>query len=60
MATTGKQKTFDAVRFMREAREKLSDEINAMSFEQQREHLELKAEKVRKTIAVLNSRKSAA
>lgn len=52
MATTTKPetKTFDAVRFMREARDRIHQEVENLSFEEQLAYLERRAAKVRRDL----------
>ena len=45
-----KNKNFDAVQFMREARDKMSAEMRKMSFEEQRAYIEHQASKVRREL----------
>lgn len=40
-------KKFDAVQFMRQARDKMNADMRDMSFEEQREYIEQRASKVR-------------
>ncbi len=42
MKTTKKEKTFDAVKMMREIRTKISEETQNMSFEQLKEYIKFK------------------
>lgn len=42
MKTTKKEKTFDAVRMMREIRDKISSETQNMTFEQLKEYIKNK------------------
>lgn len=42
METTKKEKTFDAVKMMREAREKISRETQNMTFEEMRSYIQNK------------------
>ena len=42
MKTTKKEKSFDAVKMMREIRTKISEETSNMSFEQLKEYINLK------------------
>jgi hypothetical protein len=51
-------KTFDAVQFMRQAREKMNAEMRDMSFEEQRAYIERRAAEVRGTLQL--RRKTAA
>lgn len=50
-------KTFDAVQFMRQVREKMDAEMRDLSFEEQRAYIERHASEVRKA---LRSRREAA
>ena len=43
-------KKFDAVQFMRQARDKMSADMRGMSFEEQRAYIEQHASKVRRDI----------
>ncbi len=43
-------KEFDAVQFMRQARERMGAEMRGMSFEEQRAYIEQHASKVRKEL----------
>ncbi len=43
-----KNKSFDAVQFMREIRDKMSEDMRDMSFEEQRQYIEQRASKVRR------------
>jgi hypothetical protein len=45
-------KKFDAVQLMREARDKMSSALQAMSFEAQRSYIEQHASKVREDLAL--------
>ena len=45
-----KNKKFDAVQFMRQTRDKMSAEMQGMSFEEQKEFIERQASKVRREI----------
>jgi len=42
-----KNKRFDAVQFMRQVRDKMSEEMRDMSFEEQQQYIEQRASKVR-------------
>lgn len=45
-----KSKRFDAVRFMRQTRDKMSAEMRDMSFEEQKKYIERHASKIRREI----------
>jgi hypothetical protein len=45
-------KKFDAVQLMRRVREKMSSDLQAMSFEEQRDYIEQHASKVREDLAL--------
>jgi hypothetical protein len=45
--------SFDAVRFMRQARDKMSADMREMSFEEQRAYIEQHASKVRQELVAL-------
>ena len=47
-----KTKQFDAVRFMRERRDKMSADMRDMSFEEQRRYIEQHASKVREELGL--------
>jgi hypothetical protein len=48
MKTKNKEKTFDAVKMMRDARDKISNETQGMSFKELKQYMEerLKGEKI--------------
>lgn len=46
-----KSKKFDAVQFMRQTRDKMSEEMRGMSFEEQKAFIERQASKVRQEIS---------
>ena len=45
-----KNKSFDAVQFMRKVRDKMSEEMRDMSFEEQQQYIEQRASKVRREL----------
>ena len=51
METTNKQKTFDAVKMMRDIRDKISLETQGMTFEELKAYIEKKLKKDKKKLA---------
>jgi hypothetical protein len=45
-----KNKSFDAVQFMRNVRDKMSEEMRDMSFEEQQQYIEQRASRVRREL----------
>jgi hypothetical protein len=45
-----KNDKFDAVQFMRQVRDKMTEEMRAMSFEEQQAYIEQRASKVRREL----------
>lgn len=45
-----KNKSFDAVQFMRKVRDKMSEEMRDLSFEEQQQYIEQRASKVRREL----------
>ncbi len=45
-------KKFDAVQLMRQVRDKMSSDLQAMSFEEQRDYIEQHASRVREDLAL--------
>jgi hypothetical protein len=49
-------KKFDAVQFMRQARDRMSEDMRGMSFEEQRAYIEQHASKARKDLDIPSPR----